>query len=94
MAKKILEVTVPKKTIKALNLFFENEPKDKPYIRLATLEFNQKSLIRIIERNENKIFVNLDNEYFFINLKTKDVKGYGSVFESKVDSNFVKKLMN
>lgn len=91
--KKIQEVSVSKKISKLLINFFEQEPKDKPYLRLANNSIGSNSILRILERNENKCFVNMDNEYFIVDMKNKEVKGYGSLFETDFKTSDILELM-
>lgn len=91
--KKIQEVPVLKKIGKLLINFFEQEPKDKPYLKLVNNSIGSNSIIRILERNENKCFVNLDNEYYIVDMKNKEVKGYGSLFETNFEMSDILELM-
>lgn len=91
--KKIQEVSVSKKTIKQILQFFDEEPKDKKYITLMTYPIGSKSIIRILARNNNKCFINMDNEYFFLDIDKKEIKGFGSLFDAHITMGDIKKML-
>ena len=92
--KKIEEVPVSKKTSRLILNYFEQEDKNRPYLKLTNDSIGANSIIRILEREEDKVFVNLDNEYFLVDLKNKVVKGYGSLFDTNINSSEALALMH